>query len=131
MFYEDVEIVEKHREKLGVDLKVQSVETMIFKKFIFFEGKNVFKGRLEMEEAIKNTYETVIDMISGAENKAKEKSDAVAAIDDALDKLLFKPFIDYHDEDMEHLKSRIKKNSEVLSKKKEKCPRSNENNSLK
>ena len=116
--YEDVEICQKYQKELGVDLTVHSVEARIFKEFIFAEGQNVFEGRIEMNEAIKNTYKEVMDIISEAEKKANERSTEAELIDNALDKLLFKPFIQFHEEDLELLNKRIEENSEVLPEKK-------------
>lgn len=116
--YEDVEICNNYQKELGVDLSVRSVETIIFNEYIFFEGQNVFEGRVKMNEAIEDTYRWVMDRILEAEQKANERESEAEAIDNALDKLLFKPFIKFHEEDLELLKKRIEGNSEVLPKKK-------------
>lgn len=113
---DDIDIYEKYSKKLGVNLKVCSVETLIFIKYVIHEGKKILSGSIDMEEAIDKTYKDVERILLNAEKMVNEDNAENTALDDDLDKLLFKPFLKYHNEDLTALKERIKNNSEALSK---------------
>lgn len=101
-------------EDFGVNPLDRSVETLIFEKYIRPESVEILKGNKTLEQAFDDIWKELNKMLTKSESMSNRILSANPEIDSDLDKLLFNPFISFHDVDLEKLKKRAETNDKCL-----------------
>ena len=113
--YDDDDIEKKYSTQLGVDLNATSVERLIYYKYVKEKGKEVVNRIIEMDMAVDKTYKDIMDILTEIRKEADKKNEENTDLDDVLDKLLFKPFLKFHKEDLNILKNKIENRESSMS----------------
>ncbi|MCI5970728.1 MAG: hypothetical protein MRZ29_06255 [Oscillospiraceae bacterium] len=113
--YSEDKILKTLYKKFDYNINIRSVETLIFNKYIKPQSKYILNGSKTLEETAESTYAEIEDLLLQSDKQAISYDKENNEIDEQLDKLLFKPFIRFHDIDLEKLRKKAAKNSECLS----------------